>query len=322
VGEDERAVCYCQSTGTTDDTRVVDFTGWTSTDADHDVWVEVPADYKHDGSWDTSSGIYRGNRTGGNAGIQIRMNDVTLRGLSERSRTLAFKGTIEVRVTASNIHIEDCVVWELSGTGANLYGIYVHSITTGSVVYLRNCLVYNFGGTGSIGFHFTTNANYDIYMYYCSAIGCETGFRSGGSTQQTNAKNCFSFDNGTPYADVRWGNSTNCCHESGSGIGTDPIDISAVAGADLFEDYAGQDYRIKAGSPIFELGVNLREDANYPVAVDFEGEERHVLPTPHFDEYPAPLEPGPTAREELQQNVSRWSLKGAMNSHDTYHPTS
>jgi hypothetical protein len=321
VGEDEEVQAWCRCTGGTEDTAVVDFTGWTSTDADHTVTVEVEADYMHNGEWVTSGNIYRGNRTGGNTAIQIRMNYVRCIGLMERNRTLEYKGTFEVRGQAEDVRLINCLAYEISGAATNVYGFYLHLITGSTKATMVNCFAYGFAGTGSKGFLITTNTNHDTYAYYCAAVDCLVGFNSGGSTTQTHAKNCFTFDTTTAYEDVRWGASFNCCYDNGSGIGTDPIDVSGMAGTDLFEDYASAVYRIQSGSPIFRLGKDLRTDAVEPVLLDYKGETRDAQPTPYFDEYPAPLDPGPTAYEQMQDHISHWSLD-AVRKLNTYHPTS
>lgn len=322
VGQDEWAHGVLRCTGGSVDSAVVDFTGWTDTDEDHYVQVEavLAEGYRHSGSYPASGNIYRIDTIGSSApSITVRMNHVYLIGIANRCTAAQYEGAFEVRATAENVRIQDCVAW-LAGTAPDRYGYRVYSITSGSKCLIQNCLAYSFSGTGGAGFRIDTNSIHTTHLQFCSSVDNTIGFYSAGSTTTAKCTNCMTFDTTTAFSGSRFGGSTYNCYDNGSDPGTGGTDISAVAGTDLFLDYAGEDYRIQADSPIVNLGTDLSSGSPYSCSRDFEGDLRATTPTPHFDENPVPLSPGPSAYEQLQDHISHWSLD-AVRSPDTYHPS-
>lgn len=321
VGEDEWAHGILRCTGGTVDSRVVDFTGWTSTDATHYVLVEtlLTEAYRHDGNYPASGNVYRMDTVGSSLPtITVRMNDVIIRGVANRCTAPQYGGAFEIRATADNVRIQDCVAW-LSGTAADRYGFYVHSITSGSTCLIQNCLAYSFNGVGGEGFKITTNSNHTTHLQFCSAIDSTIGFSSGGSTTTALCSGCFTFNTTTAFSGTRFGASTNNCYDNGTDPGSNGTDISSVTEAELFVDYASSDFHFIQDNAVAGRGPDLRTASPYACTTDFEGDTRAAASVPHFDEVWVSTTPGPTAYEQLQDHVCYWSLD-AVRRLDTYHP--
>ncbi len=322
VGQDEWAHGILRCTGGSVDSQVTVFAGWTATDADHYVLVEtvLSEGYRWQGSYPSSGNYYRMDTLGSSApSVTVTMGYVRLVGIANRCTAAANQGAFEVETNATDARITDCVAW-LAGTAADRYGFYIHNISAGTSVLIQNCLAYSFNGTGGVGFRVLANGTHTTYLQHCSAINCTIGFHASVTPSIAQCMNCMTFDTTTAYDGARFGGCVNNGYDNGSDPGTDGLNLSNVAGTALFEDYNNEDYRIKADSPVSEKGTNLLSYSPYACTTDYEGEARYKIPVLGFDERRASLNPGPTAYEQLQDHVSRWSLDAVRRS-DTYHPS-
>lgn len=327
TGEGERAVGVLRCTGGSDDAAsVVIFAGWTSTDPVNYPMVIAKQEegYRHIGQWPTTENIYRLWKGGGESAIQLQMPYCRLIGVAVRDATLSFKGTIEIEEEGCTV--ESCLVWSGRSGASEAYGIYAKSFTgTGLPTKIGNNIVIGFDGIqvgGSAGIFCSTVSDSICYIYYNTVVGCYRGIAAGAVSRAVT--NNLVYDSTIAFHNISgtW-NGSNNGYDNGSDPNTGGTDLSGVAGADIFLDYAAADYRMAGDSVVVDQGVTLAADPDYPITKDWEDEDRRgVGPALGFDDFPAPLDPGPTAYEQLQERVCRWSLEGSMNSPDTYHPTS
>jgi hypothetical protein len=185
---------------------------------------------------------------------------------------------------------------------------------------VANCVVFGAKGSGSSGFRFNDGPS-GLFGYYLTAVDCEDGVEATKSA--TVLKNCVSFGNsGDAYNGTGLSASgTNNASDDGTAPGTDSVDISGAAAADLFVDAANNDYRAAAegSNPLYNAGKDLSSDSDFPVSTDFEEVARNGTPTLGFDEPVVSRQIAGTEREQLHDKVSEWAL-AALFHPQAYYP--
>ncbi len=139
--------------------------------------------------------------------------------------------------------IVDGVVLESTGTT----WIAFYSITSTTVLDCRNCIAY-MTGSGTLWTGFQEGSG-TMTCHNCISDNATTyGFNNG-----IVCVNCISVNSGT--SDFNGVTETYCCSSDTSATGTGSID--SETDTDLFEDPAGEDYRLKAGSAAIDAGDDL-----------------------------------------------------------------
>lgn len=315
AGEQERAVGLLINTSGNDDTAArVNIAGWTSSDADYYPYAYCAPLYRHIGTWPSSGdNIYRINAAGGGQ-CEISVPYTRVVGVAGRDR-----GGAVFRVRVQGAWVDKCLAYSerLSGVAQ---GISIDGVSGTVWPKITNNIVQGFGPDAQ-GIYLATNS-VATFVAHNTVVNCK--YHTWANSAGCQLFNNLEYDTSLGYVSATSFSGSNNGYENGSAPTTDDIDLSAVAGADIFRDYAGGDYRLPegngdSGSYVFGLGADLSAEY-YPVPDDFEDHLRSTYQSLGFDEPQVYLDPGPTAYEQLQDKVSHWSLD-AVRKLNTYHPT-
>lgn len=165
-------------------------------------------------------------------------------------------------------------------SAADSYGIYISS-TAGVGITIHSVTCYSFSGRILGNFHRTATTNSEATVYNCLAFdfgtaatgGYSSGFRylicynctehggnNGGGTKAQNGFvgsktfNCIAVSNYTKDFDTPHADSDYCISEDATGPGANSS--TGVTIADCFIDADGDDFHIKAGSPLADAGYD------------------------------------------------------------------
>ena len=230
--DDQIAQALCRSSSGTDDTTVVDVTGWT-TDATR--YIEIKgSDFPSDGILDTSKYVL----TGTNANVlTIRENYVRVTNL-QIVGTQSAAGTVRtiavVQVAASDIRVDSCILKGIcSGTGAGV-GISVND--NQATIKIWNTIIYDFyisADTGFRGIESVACSAMDIYN--CTVFSNTIGIAGPGGT--VTATNCavFNHDAGNDFD----GTITidYCASDDGDGTNAEDFTAEATDWNKVFTEY-------------------------------------------------------------------------------------
>ncbi len=231
----------CTTTGdNAADTTAVDFDGWTTGIANYILIEAASTDRAEAASYNANK--YRMEVSGATALI-IREDYVRVDGLQIQltaSSVSSIRGIVLTGQGASNdIRISNSrIKGVLSGTSVDCYGIYSGSTNVNLISW--NIIVYGFvNGANNANGVYVRNASFAIYnsILYGNNVGVRIRDNAG------TVKNTASFTNTDDFLDSVGGSTIDYC-ASDDGDGDHPV--TPANWADVFENAAGGDFRLKA----------------------------------------------------------------------------
>lgn len=198
---------------------------------------------------------------------------------------IAASGTCDVRL---NLLISDAnqtgyygpfgITIEMTGGGAHVASNTIYGYAQGT----------NASGMWLIGYGPASHA-----LYANTVTKCKRGIWRNDTAGSVIAKNNVCFGNTDDYAgSALSAGSVNNAFSEGADPGTDGLDLSGYTGAQVFLDYAGNDFHITGTSPLRDAGIDLSTDPVYPTLWDIDTEAR---PNDGYDigsdEYQPPPQP-------------------------------
>ena len=265
--------CYYDTAA---DTTAVTVNGYTTSSSNfikiytpNNTATEANQSQRHSGKW--ARGKYTIETTTGDRVIYINDPNVTIEGLQvENKRTSEEATGLNVYLTdgSANVRILENIVRYVSSGASTGYGIIADDAEYATHNYAVNNIVYGFVTYGVYLRGPLDSAR--GYMYNNTVYNCGTGMRARGSYSV--AKNNLVHDCATPYLETNsfHADSTNNSYNSGSGIGSNRVNLSAYADTDIFSDPIGQDFHLKYGSPGREVGSSLSSDSGYSFSKDID----------------------------------------------------
>jgi hypothetical protein len=245
--------------------------GWT-TDATHDVTINVPLSERHNGIPQTGAWMWA------SASVEVLEFQVhgKLIGLDvENTTAFSTRTGLHIRAAAVDIVADSCI-----SKNANGNAIVVQE-QSGGTALLINSLGYD-SATGI----FSTSP---VQVSHCVAKGSTVGFDANGGTGDTIVSNCVAYNNTTNYFDVGYdATSTNNAASDGSTTtppGLNPITTDIVSGD--FADAANDDFHLAdENSTLWHAGVPISG-----VVTDIDGNHYHAAtPSVGFHEVILPVE--------------------------------
>ncbi len=249
------------------------FDGWT-TDATRFIRIRAPAgEYP---TMPTASGKYRLIGNGDNP-LQFAVDYVRVERITVMTSGSFSGGIICIGSwgfgSREGIHIIGCLLaHNATTTGDSGYGLILPSTDADHDIRVINTVVYR-----DPAISVAANDGIRVYggarIYNCSVAGkFGTGISGFYGANNPTVRNCLSY--GATTADF-W-DSFNTKEHNASKDGTAPGANSLTSIADPFVDYNGGDLHLKAGSSLIGAGKDLSADADYPFAIDFDGQGRLV----------------------------------------------
>lgn len=284
--------------GTTDSTRFVRF--YTPQGG-----TESINNQRHLGVFDNTKYFFRLNEGGGNA-FDCQEQYTEFIGLQvEQFGNSAARDYFSLSANSGGTLIEKCLIFGTSSTSSSI-GINVNH-EDAIATFIANNIIYDFPGNGIIH----SSASASIYVYNCTITDCAIGI-NGSFQNHLIVKNTCLFGNTDGYDDGGASSFDYTAYDEGSDPGTNGVDISGDAGADLFLDYTGNNFHgLDTSSSLYHAGTDLDSDANLPIIDDIDGDTRHAsTPSIGADEF----ENAPTATRRimiissLQFNPYFWGL--------------
>jgi hypothetical protein len=258
VSANEYLIINCRSSGGTVDGAVL--INGSTTDATRYISIVVSSSNRHTGFW--SAAKYRTTAASGSI-IQIFDDFVKIEGVQVEVQDTTGGTIYAITTTSEGTEISDCIL-RLTGSGGTKVGFNGGANTAANPAKIWNNIIYDFTtgitNTGSGG------ANDSAYCYNNTVADCTTGFSTGfnDTTIKNNvAFNCTTCYNGTYLA------GTNNAFSAGADPASNGVDVSSKTGAQLFNNYAGNDFRVlDATSSLYDAGSDLSADAVIPFSVD------------------------------------------------------
>lgn len=219
--------------GTAADSTIVTFSGWTTTSS-YTINIRTTQANRHDGKWNTEK--YRLVDSNYSPIVTLDESHVTVDGLQiENTRNTSGGGTLKINAVAG-IYIENTIIRSSPLTGART----VEATSSSTVATFINCIVYNPHVTANSyrGFYLRCSSAtlYNCTIYNFNGIGV---YRNTGTVTSTN---CVSFSNGDDFSG---GTQTFCASDDGDGTDAVHWTGGATDWANVFEDYANDDFHLK-----------------------------------------------------------------------------
>jgi hypothetical protein len=258
------AVAKCRCTGGTADTTAVTIDGWTTSADDYiKIWTDTTESYRHNGTYQTGN-KYRISitlTTGYSAIHCLKISElhVFVDGIQTENILANYSNQIPVGILfgsasdAYQVIISSCITKLTSGAYTAWYSSGIEFIGSSSaVIKIKNCLAYGWTGSAE-GRGFNENSGSSVaYVYNCTAVGCGTGFKRGGSGTIA-WKNCGASGCSTGFSG---GTQTTCSSSTPTFVGAPDYHLAAAD-----ETWLGQ-------------GSNLYNDANLAFQDDIDGDDR------------------------------------------------
>ena len=244
------------SAGSPDTTPVVINSGDFVTDATRNI---VVIGDNNTGHWLDSK--YRIVGSFINGGINISTSNIYLKFIyiQNLETVSGVSAGIEISKTGiTNVNIESCYL-KGSTSGITWYGI-IDRGSTDTIV--KNTILINWGRA------FLSNQSaVNAYVYNSVAYNCLQGFRLGFGS--LTVKNCIGQNNTDNYVGALSGDYNMSDVPDAQMPG-----VNSTTAAAIFADAANGDFRLLAGSPGIDQGVDLSADPSYPFNTDIIGTTR------------------------------------------------
>ncbi|MDD4902432.1 MAG: choice-of-anchor Q domain-containing protein [Patescibacteria group bacterium] len=266
------------------DTAVVTVDGWT-TGADNYIKIYTPNDtatevnqsQRHSGVWDDDKyQLVIADAASGTI-ITVKEDYVRIAGLQLRFLADSSSGNdfgIWGNAGGSDVdfRVSNNIIRGTYNAGGYLVGIVPAYEAGSGVVKVWNNLIYDFTGTHGQAFEIE-DLEFFGYIYNNTTVNNDIGIRdhaSDGSVVKNNLS-CFNTDD---FDVPRASSSVNNAYSQGIDPGENGLDISAYASTTIFVNPSSGDFRLKAGSPVIDQGVNLSADSIIPFNYDIQNQAR------------------------------------------------
>lgn len=271
---------HCRaSSGTADTTAIVldDDVDWT-TSATYYLTIQTDATDRHPGYWDATR--YRLDPSTGDYSILSELPFLRIIGMQieagDDKSAIRVNGAGTSGSTQGEMYVESCILrGDLSASFNFDSGLRIDNDYFD--VYASNNIVIGFDDT-SLCYGLYLNGSYcNMYAYNNTIIDCYNGMEveTGHTDADLIAKNNVVFDTTSGFTGTFAAGTEYNAYDTGTDPGSNGVDISGDAGADLFYAFGSADYHLAAsGSSLDGAGTNLSSDSDYAISTDIDGDTR------------------------------------------------
>jgi hypothetical protein len=292
TGTDEiwNFACY----GDTVDNTAVVISGW-NTGANNYIRIytpylssEVGASQRHSGKWDNSK-YYLAPATD-NDSITIQNSFVRIEGLQIKTTSFASNNRKGLTTSAlQGMYFSSNIVKEGNTGTTGRIGMLINispTATYSNIVY--NNLIYRLTYDGFQTSGIPTLARQIFFNNTVVYVGTGYGF-DDFSAGAVISKNNLGFNTAHDYCPSALNaSSTNNAYRISAPPGaSNSIDISGYASTSIFVDPANDNFLLKAGSPVINVGANLSADPFFSFSIDIQDQTRTGIWDVGADEYVA-----------------------------------
>jgi len=281
--------CHTKATTGVQDTTAVTVSGMT-TDTSHTVKVGT---WLTDTGGDGQGGSYRHKGVLPAAGKKVyameakdrtifrNQNYTYLIGMGMRAGNTGTATTVGIQTTADRVgnHIAYNVLTrhptDNYATATNVWGIWLDRDDS---VFVYGNIIYDINVAGKLcrGFEIRQDEAGDVHYIYANVVvDSFTGYRRNDTTGSVILKDNVAFNCSTAcYTGTFTTGTEYNAYSSGSDPGTNGVSLSGYTGAQVFADYANDDFAPNFAGPLMAAGKDISTDINLPVTTDYRGNIR------------------------------------------------
>ena len=302
--------CY----GDAVDTTAVTIDGWTTSANNYlkvytpYLFSEVGVTQRHNGIWDDSKFSLINNDTYSEM-VAIYSKYIQIEGLQAKHIRSGnqYPDIFAVRVNDinSDVRISE-IIAQADYTGLEYYGDAIASGFSDNPANIKvwNSIFYNFSGSAISDSVALNISGGTTYAYNNTFVNSDMGMIRQNSGVIIAKNNII-----TDCTDGVFGglaaSSTNNAYSEGADPGSNGLDISGYASTSIFVDPANNDFRLKAGSPVINMGANLSADPDLSFTTDIQNETRTIPWDIGADEY---YDAGaPTISDVATSSITSWT---------------
>ena len=272
-GDDNYRLLVKNTSGTIDGPGSLG-TGWT-TDASHRLIIEANDSYsaanggRHEGLFGSGCRLRAGSFANALSRPASGPTHVTLVGLTFTAQDSNSNALLLIQGAGTLAWEIDGCIFQRSGGGVKVVDL---TGTYSGTIKFRNCVI-DGGGTQDSGIH-VSSSGVTVYVNNCTIHDCGLGNFAGNVYEDVgtlNCKNVLCTTSSARTLGADFGSSPtmlNCASRDSTATGTGAI-TGLTDMADLYEDEANSDFRLKTTANVYELGADLSADSNYAVTNDF-----------------------------------------------------
>lgn len=272
VGDDQRVLgeLYCTD-GTAD--GAVNIAGWVSSDSDHDIELTVVAAHRHLGEVPDSGNRYRIEATGSYA-VKVEEDHCSVNFVAAKLTASGNYASCLYLRACQGSSFNECVAEVVCGSYSSIRCFTDYNCTTGTNRF-RNCLALGALAGSAVAFWVQNRTGGTVRLDHCGAPEGILGLSgTGNSGCSIIARNSYCYTSSTSFG-ITTSGTVYCGYKTGGAPpnGSNSIDLSAKAAADLWLDPSGGNYRTERDEVLHLAAPTLYADAN-PVLWDILGNPR------------------------------------------------